>query len=137
MVKDYKMTGVWFDTCLRLQNTLDTMNKVFGNRKISIGRELTKKYEEIISSDLVEIKNILNSREERNIPLKGEIVLVIDGFRNSQDFDINKIRKRISNKLKTMSLKDTVEEMYSKGGLSKKLIYTEAIKIKDKLYFKD
>ena len=32
-----------------------------------------------------------------------------------------------------MSLKDTVEEMYSKGGLSKKMIYAEAIKIKDKL----
>ena len=137
IVKDYKMTGIWFDTCLRLRNTLDTMLKVFGNRKISIGRELTKKYEEIILSDLVEIKKILNSREEKNIPLKGEIVLVIDGFKNSRNLDINEIRKKISKKLKTMSLKEAVEDMYSKGGLSKKVIYTEAIKIKDKLQFKD
>ena len=64
------MTGIWFDTCLRLRNTIEKMHEVFGNRKISIGRELTKKYEEIILSDLVEIKKILNSREEKNMPLK-------------------------------------------------------------------
>jgi len=133
IVKDYKMTGIWFDTCLRLRNTLDTMHKVFGNRKISIGRELTKKYEEIISSDLVEIKKILNYREERNIPLKGEIVLVIDGIKSSKDFDINKIRKKISEKLKIMSLKDAVEEICLSEDLSKKVIYKEAIKIKDKI----
>jgi hypothetical protein len=31
-----------------------------------------------------------------------------------------------------MSLKDTVEEISLEEGLSKKLVYTEAIKIKDK-----
>ncbi len=132
IVKEYKMTGIWFDTCLRLRNTIEIMHEVFGNRKISIGRELTKKYEEIILSDLVEIKKILNSREEKNIPLKGEIVLVVDGFKNSKNFDINKIRKKLKEKLKIMSLKDTVEEISLKEGLSKKLVYTEAIKIKDK-----
>ena len=132
IVKEYKMTGIWFDTCLRLRNTIEIMHEVFGNRKISICRELTKKYEEIILSDLVEIKKILNSREEKNIPLKGEIVLVVDGFKNSKDFDINKIREKLREKLKTMSLKDTVEEISLKEGLSKKLVYTEAIKIKDK-----
>ena len=133
IVKEYKMTGIWFDTCLRLRNTIEIMHEVFGNRKISICRELTKKYEEIILSDLVEIKKILNSREEKNIPLKGEIVLVVDGFKNSKDFDINKIREKLREKLKIMSLKDTVEEISLKEGLSKKLVYTEAIKIKDKI----
>ena len=41
------MTGVWFDTCLRLKDTLETMLDIFGNRKISIARELTKTHEEI------------------------------------------------------------------------------------------
>ena len=50
--KKYNMTGIWFDTCLRINNTLAVMHEVFGNRKISIARELTKTYEEIISSDL-------------------------------------------------------------------------------------
>ena len=131
-VKDYKMTGIWFDTCLRLQNTLETMYKVFGNRKISIARELTKIYEEIISSDLKNIKNILKIREEKNIPLKGEIVLVVAGISQLAEFDIKKIRERIRNKLNTMSLKDTVELISKEERISKKLIYKEAIKIKDK-----
>jgi 16S rRNA (cytidine1402-2'-O)-methyltransferase len=132
LVKDYKMTGIWFDTCLRLKNTLETMHKVFGNRKISIARELTKIYEEIISSDLKEIKNILKIREEKNIPLKGEIVLVVAGINQLAAFDIKKIRERIKNKLNTMSLKDTVELISTEERISKKLIYKEAIKIKDK-----
>ena len=131
-VKDYKMTGIWFDACLRLQNTLETMYKVFGNRKISIARELTKIYEEIISSDLKNIKNILEIREEKNIPLKGEIVLVVDGISQLDEFDIKKIREHIKNKLNTMSLKDTVELISTEERISKKLIYKEAIKIKDK-----
>jgi 16S rRNA (cytidine1402-2'-O)-methyltransferase len=131
-VKDYKMTGIWFDTCLRLQNTLETMYKVFGNRKISIARELTKIYEEIISSDLKNIKNILKIREEKNIPFKGEIVLVVAGISQLAEFDIKKIRESIRNKLNTMSLKDTVELISTEERISKKLIYKEAIKIKDK-----
>jgi 16S rRNA (cytidine1402-2'-O)-methyltransferase len=132
-VKDYKMTGIWFDTCLRLKNTLETMYKVFGNRKISIARELTKIYEEIISSDLKNIKNILKIREEKNIPLKGEIVLVVSGISQLDEFDIKIIRESIKNKLNTMSLKDTVELISSRENMPKKLIYKEAIKIKDKL----
>ena len=132
-VRDYKMTGIWFDTCLRLQNTLETMYKVFGNRKISIARELTKIYEEIISSDLKNIKNILKIREEKNIPLKGEIVLVVSGISQLDEFDIKIIRESIKNKLNTMSLKDTVELISSRENMPKKLIYKEAIKIKDKL----
>ena len=81
----------------------------------------------------MEIKKILNSREEKNIPLKGEIVLVVDGFKNSKDFDINKIREKLTERLKIMSLKDAVEEISLKEGSIKKLVYTEAIKIKDKI----
>jgi 16S rRNA (cytidine1402-2'-O)-methyltransferase len=131
-VKDYKMTGIWFDTCLRLKNTLEIMYMVLGNRKISIARELTKKYEEIISADLKDIKNVLKIREEKNIPLKGEIVLVVAGISQLAEFDIKKIRERIRNKLNTMSLKDTVELISTEERISKKLIYKEAIKIKDK-----
>ena len=46
------MTGIWFDTCLRLKKTLKLMFDIFGNRKISIARELTKTHEEVIFSDL-------------------------------------------------------------------------------------
>ena len=61
------MTGVWFDTCLRLKNILEIMKDIFGNRKISIARELTKTYEEIITSDLNDIEKIIEKREKIKI----------------------------------------------------------------------
>ena len=36
ITKNNIMTGIWFDTCLRLKDTLQTMLDVFGNRKIFI-----------------------------------------------------------------------------------------------------
>jgi 16S rRNA (cytidine1402-2'-O)-methyltransferase len=56
------------------------MLEVFGNRKISIARELTKTYEEIITSDLNSVIKIVDEREENNNPLKGEVILIIDGY---------------------------------------------------------
>ena len=74
------MTGIWFDTCLRINNTLAVMQEVFGNRKISIARELTKTYEEIITSDLNSVIKIVDEREKNNNPLKGEVILIVDGY---------------------------------------------------------
>ena len=59
------MTGIWFDTCLRINNTLEVMQEVFGNRKISIARELTKTYEEIITGDLNDIIKIIDKRKKK------------------------------------------------------------------------
>ena len=61
------MTGVWFDTCLRLKNTFEIMLNIFGNRKISVARELTKIHEEIILSDLESINLIIEKREKTTI----------------------------------------------------------------------
>ena len=80
----YMMTGIWFDTCLRINNTLTVMKEVFGNRKVSIARELTKTYEEIITDDLDDIIKILNKRQLNNNTLKGEIVLIVDGYANKE-----------------------------------------------------
>ena len=61
----YNMTGIWFDTCLRIRNTLEVMQEVFGKRKISIARELTKTYEEVITSDLSDVIKIIDKRGEK------------------------------------------------------------------------
>ena len=59
-------------------------------------------------------------------------MLVVAGISQLAEFDIKKIRESIRNKLNTMSLKDTVELISTEERISKKLIYKEAIKIKDK-----
>ena len=86
------MTGIWFDTCLRLESTLKIMLYTYGNRKISIARELTKIYEDIICSDLENIHNVVNERNQNNKPLKGEIVIIVGGYNFSTDLNAEKLK---------------------------------------------
>ena len=124
------MTGIWFDTCLRINNTLTVMQEVFGNRKISIARELTKTYEEIITGDLNDIIKIINKRTENNNPLKGEVILIVDGY-TKKEYKIENLRIIIKNKLEKLSLRDAVDEIITETKLPRRVIYNEAIKIKN------
>ncbi len=132
VTKNNVMTGVWFDTCLRLKNTLEIMLDVFGNRKIAIARELTKIHEEIIFSELMSIKEIINKRENNDKPIKGEIVLILQGYNRKNDIDFNILSINIKEKLKTYSLKDAVNKIVIETELPKNLVYNQAMKIKKK-----
>ena len=131
MTRNNIMTGIWFDTCLRLKETLRIMLDVFGNRKISVARELTKTHEEIIFSDLINIRELINKREIESKPLKGEIVLIIEGCNKTNEIDYEKLSLKIKDKLKTYSLRDTVSKVVIETALPKNLVYNQAMKIKN------
>ena len=131
--KTYVMTGIWFDTCLRINSTLRIMQEIFGNRKISIARELTKTYEEIITSDLNNIVKIIEKREKDKNPLKGEIILVVDGYAK-EELNMNALNLILKNKLKLLSLRDAVDEIITETELPRRVVYKEAIKIKNDIY---
>ena len=126
----YDMTGIWFDTCLRIRNTLEVMQEVFGNRKISIARELTKTYEEVITGDLNDVIEIINKRMENNNPLKGEVILIVNGY-TEKKFEFNNLSVIIKNKLEQLSLRDAVDEIITETKLPRRIIYNEAIKIRN------
>lgn len=67
-----KETLIIYEAPHRIIETLKDIYEVFGNRRIVIARELTKKYEEYIRGTLEEIINNITE-------LKGEIVLIIEG----------------------------------------------------------
>lgn len=60
----------------KLGRTLESMLRVLGNRRAAICREMTKVHEETLSSD---IKGLLELVEKRKHPLKGEMVIVVEG----------------------------------------------------------
>ena len=126
----YDMTGIWFDTCLRIKNTLEVMQEVFGNRKISIARELTKTYEEVITGELDDVIKIINKRVENNNPLKGEVILIVNGY-TEKKFEFNNLSVIIKNKLQQLSLRDAVDEIITETKLPRRIIYNEAIKIRN------
>jgi len=129
----YDMTGIWFDTCLRINNTLAVMQEVFGNRKISIARELTKTYEEIITSDLNNIIKKIDERKKNNNPLKGEVILIVGSY-TKNNFNIETLNVIIKNKLAKLSLRDTVNEVIIETKLPRRIVYNEALKIRNDIY---
>jgi 16S rRNA (cytidine1402-2'-O)-methyltransferase len=73
-LKTENRTLVLYEAPHRLVRTLNDLLNIFGNRRISVCREMTKKFEEIIRGTLTEIIEIFSRRDVR-----GEIVLVIEG----------------------------------------------------------
>ena len=62
-VKEESRTMIFYESPHRIKDTLKDMSKVLGNRKISVNRELTKKYQEIIREDIDKFIEVFNERE--------------------------------------------------------------------------
>ncbi|MBU0439362.1 16S rRNA (cytidine(1402)-2'-O)-methyltransferase [Staphylococcus succinus] len=69
-------TLIIYESPHRVKDTLKTIQKVDENRKVSLGRELTKKFEQITTSN---VDDLLNQLQEGLIPTKGEFVVLIEG----------------------------------------------------------
>lgn len=77
-MKKRQETIIFYEAPHRLKETLTLMKEVWGNRKIAITRELTKKFEEFVRGDL---ESVLTWAAENQI--RGEFCLVVQG--NDQD----------------------------------------------------
>ena len=81
-LKTIPFTIIFYESPHRIKEALKDIYDVFGDRKVSIARELTKLHEEFIRDSL---KNII----EQNQTLIGELVIVIEGAQNTKE-EINK-----------------------------------------------
>lgn len=68
-----KRTIVFFESPFRVVKTLVEIEKYLGNIKIVVGRELTKKFEEILRGNLKEIRRKLETKNQ-----KGEFVIILN-----------------------------------------------------------
>ncbi|MFR8011794.1 MAG: 16S rRNA (cytidine(1402)-2'-O)-methyltransferase [Clostridia bacterium] len=73
-LKDEKRTMIFYEAPHKLANTLRDLAQVFGDREITIVRELTKIHEQVIRTTLDQAV-----REYGDGRLKGEIVLILAG----------------------------------------------------------
>ena len=74
-----KRTMIFYEAPHKLLATLKDMLKAFGERKITLVRELTKLHEEVITTTL---SQAVKTYEQT--PPKGEFVLIIDGAKESK-----------------------------------------------------
>lgn len=82
-VKDERRTLIFYEAPHKLAATLNDMLKYFGDRRVSLCRELTKIHEEVIRTTLSEAA----ARYELEKP-RGEFVLVVEGRHEEPPKDI-------------------------------------------------
>lgn len=86
-VKDSTYTLIFYEAPHKLKSTLSDMYECFGDRRICIARELTKKFEEIKQTTLCEAIKLYEET-----PPKGEFVLVIEGAEEKKcENDLNSL----------------------------------------------
>ncbi len=105
-------TIILYEAPHRLLDTLGEIKERFGDRRISISREITKKFEETVRTD---ISNAIDIFKERTI--KGEFVLVIEGIDEKELVDIE------AKKWDNITIEEHIK-LYLRQGIDKK----EAIK---------
>lgn len=120
----YPQTLIFYEAIHRIKQTLEDIYNIFGDRNFVIAREISKAYEEIISGKLSEY----NELEE----LKGELVLIVEGFSEIIDSSLSIVEQVdffIETGLKKTEAMKKVSEMTN---IPKNRIYEEYLSEKIK-----
>ena len=119
-LKDVEYTMIFYESPRRLKTTLELMLEAFGNRKISIVREISKLHEEIIRDSIENVTKIIDD-------IKGEIVIVVEKKKNNklETISTNYIELVKEMQEEGYSKKDAIKEVSLKYNISKNKLYEE------------
>jgi len=73
-IKSWDLAVVFFESPYRLNKSLVDLKSAFGNRKVAVVREMTKKFEEAKEGGLDEVLSHFSSKKP-----KGEVVVIVSG----------------------------------------------------------
>lgn len=112
-------TLIFYEAPHRIVDTLDDMLDVFGDRNISISREISKKYEEIYRGKINELKaEMLN--------IKGELVIIVSGNIAKVTFDNLSIIEHVNLYIKEgYNNMDAIKKVAKDRDLTKNEVYKE------------
>lgn len=114
---------IFYESPNRLIETLETIENEFPNKKVAIGRELTKKFEEIKIGKISEIIKYYKD----NI-LKGEIAAMLYKDEIQEEIDIeDKIKKLKNLNLKDKEISLILSTLYD---VNKNQVYKRCVEIK-------
>ena len=123
--KNLDATLIFYETAPRLLKTLTVAKDVFGNREMSVARELTKVYEECQTAC---VEDLIAYYTEN--PPKGEMVFMVSPAAEEEKEEID-VEELLREKLQTTSLKTAVKEIVEAYGLNKNDVYEQALRIKN------
>jgi len=122
-------TLIFFESPHRIGQSLKDAMSVFGERRASVSRELTKKFEQTVRGTLAELA--LWAEEEP----RGEIVLVIAGSTEAITHDVNSadlLAEVESIRDTGLSLKQSVAEVAARYSVSKSELYQAVLNARAK-----
>lgn len=121
-LKDFPFTLIFYESPHRIKSMLEDLLDIFGDRQISVSREITKLFEETKRG---KVREILASE----IKEKGEFVIVVDKAEEKEEVNIQEIlRDRINSGMKKSQ---AVKEVAKEYNISKNELYKMSLEVQD------
>ena len=125
-IQNLDATIVYYESPKRTLSTLKDIFKIFGNdRLISVCREMTKKFEEVIRGTVDQVIDEIKSRHS----FKGEVVIVL-GPPTKKEISDEEIYSALQIALQEYRIKDAATQISEQFGVPKKRSYEMALRIK-------
>ena len=115
VLRNYPFSIIFYEAPHRINSMLKSILEIFGDRKVSISREISKKYETIYRD---KISNLID-----NIELKGEFVIIVEGNNKVVDYSNLDIVEHVKLYLDDLSEMDAIKRVAKERGVSKSEIY--------------
>ncbi len=114
-------TIILFESPRRLASVCEDIGATLGACEITVARELTKTYEEVVSGTAEEL-----AAHFADHPPKGECVVLIERIAatTANDIDLDAL---LTDEMKTLSMRDAARAVALKTGLSRKIVYDRAL----------
>ena len=119
LLKKLPYTIIFYEAPHRISDMLTSLFEVFGNRRIALCREISKKYEEAIRGTIQEVIDVVDT-------LKGEMVVVVEGNLEQEDFSTMTILEHINLYLDDgLSEKEAIKKVAVERNIPKSIVYKE------------
>lgn len=120
-----KATLVFYESGPRLAASLAAIADLYGDREVAVARELTKKFEEVVTGTAAELAARYSAQEP-----KGEIVLIIGPPSEDAVADASDVDAALREALQSMSAAKAAGAIAKKFGLERAALYARATEMK-------
>ncbi len=118
-LRDCRQTMIFYEAPHRIEKTLLLMLEVFGDRDISLSREISKKFESVYRGKLSEC---LKDREQ----IRGEFVIVVAGNNSDVNYVDMSIKENVDIYIRNgLSVMDAIKRVAKERNLNKNDVYRE------------
>ena len=118
MLSDEEETIIFYEAPHRIIKTLNMMLDIFGDREISISREISKKFETVYRGKISEVISL--------IPEKGEFVIIVSGMKDKKIDDTISIKDAVNNYISAgFDVMTSIKKVAKDRKIAKNIIYKE------------